>query len=205
VFIEMLDLLRCTAAHEETWLVASFAKMQDRFVIEGKLGCPVCTATYDIAGGIPEFGRSMPEDAGAPFGDDDVFRYAAMLGMVKPGGTAVIEGSAAALASTIASVTDSRILCPNPAAGVEESERVGLIASGDRIPLATASVDAIALSDPRFIAEAARILKPGGRLVAPSTVGIGESFTELARDSTHAVAEKSPDVVQLDLRRTSSR
>ena len=201
----MLDLLRCTAEHEETWLVASFAKMQDRFVVEGKLGCPVCTATYIIANGVPEFGIGTARGEAAPSSDDDVFRYAAMLGLVRPGGIAVIEGSATVLASRIASVTDSRILCLNPAAGVDESERVGLIATGDRIPLATASIDAIAVTDSRFIAEARRILKPGGRLVAPSAIGIGEAFTEVARDSIHVVAEKSPDVVQLDLRRTSSR
>ena len=48
MFIELLDLLRCTNAHEDTWLVASFKTVSNRFVMDGTLGCPTCSAKYSI-------------------------------------------------------------------------------------------------------------------------------------------------------------
>ena len=55
MFIELLDLLRCTNAHEDTWLVASFKTVSNRFVMEGTLGCPTCSAKYSITSGIADF------------------------------------------------------------------------------------------------------------------------------------------------------
>src|SRR2546423_13507057 len=51
----MIDLLRCVNAHEDTWLVASFREVTNRIVMEGTLGCPVCTAEYKIRGGVVDF------------------------------------------------------------------------------------------------------------------------------------------------------
>ena len=55
MFIDLLDLLRCTNAHEDTWLVASFKTVSNRFVMDGILGCPTCSAKYSIASGIADF------------------------------------------------------------------------------------------------------------------------------------------------------
>ena len=62
MFIEMIDLLRCVNAHEDTWLVASFSEVTNRIVTRGTLGCPVCSAEYPIQDGVADFtlGESSP-------------------------------------------------------------------------------------------------------------------------------------------------
>ena len=55
MFIELIDLLRCTKPHDETWLVAAFNTVSNRFVQEGKLGCPTCSAEYWIRDGVGDF------------------------------------------------------------------------------------------------------------------------------------------------------
>jgi len=55
VFIELIDILRCINAHEDTWLVASFKTVTNRFVLEASLGCPSCSAQYTIYEGVADF------------------------------------------------------------------------------------------------------------------------------------------------------
>jgi len=55
VFIELIDHLRCINAHEDTWLVASFKTVTNRFVLEASLGCPSCSAQYSIYEGVADF------------------------------------------------------------------------------------------------------------------------------------------------------
>src|SRR2546423_13307889 len=56
----MIDLLRCVNDHEDTWLVASFTQITNRMVIEGTLGCPICSAEYEITGGVADFTLGEP-------------------------------------------------------------------------------------------------------------------------------------------------
>src|SRR3954462_15554710 len=62
MFVEIVDALRCPRAHEESWLVLAAQRTEDRHVLEGTLGCPVCHATYPIHGGIAEFPWQMASD-----------------------------------------------------------------------------------------------------------------------------------------------
>jgi hypothetical protein len=56
VFIPLVDSLRCIAGHEETWLVASIERSDERDIRRGFLGCPICFAEYPIRDGIAYFG-----------------------------------------------------------------------------------------------------------------------------------------------------
>lgn len=191
MFIELIDHLRCPVEHEESWLVAAFTRMDGRFVIEGKLGCPVCAASYRIIDGRAVFGEAGPLPAAAtdPRGEDEAVRYAAMLGLSRPGALVVIRGSAAAHSGSIAVMTDTRVIAVNPPPGVTEFELVGIVESGTRIPVATASIDGAVLDGPPDWQETARILKPGGRLVADASGEHDPRFREIARDERHLVAE----------------
>ena len=190
MYIEMIDLLRCPREHEETWLVAAFNKMDGRFVVEGKLGCPICNASYDIAGGVARFGGEV-SDAFAPnVSAESVMRTAALLNMMRPGSIAVLCGTEANAAEDLSELTQSRVIALNPASNIEDTERVARIVTLDRIPLASSSIDGIAIGNCHsLIGDAGRVLKAGGRIAAPVTVSFPPGFREIARDDTTVVAE----------------
>jgi uncharacterized protein YbaR (Trm112 family) len=198
MFIELIDLFRCPVDHEDSWLVAAFTKMNGRFVVEGKLGCHVCSATYPVVDGVAIFADAEGETATGSAAADDVIRTAALLGLTQPGSLVVLEREAASLAQGIAQMTECRIIAINAPIDVEESERVGLIAADARFPIARGSVDGLVLtSDEAGFAEAGRVLRPGGRVIAPASVTIGGEFREIARDERSVVAELVGPLVTL--------
>src|SRR5687768_12147793 len=144
MFIELIDLLRCPVEHDETWLVAAFAKMDGRFVIEGKLGCPVCNASFPITAGVAHFDsgqvvRALVRDA-EPWDDPDyAIRIAAMLDLARPGMTVVLEGAAAVVAQDLVEIASSRVVTVNSQSALKEAEGVAALTGANRLPLGTAS------------------------------------------------------------------
>ncbi|HEX6576593.1 MAG TPA: hypothetical protein VF042_16615 [Gemmatimonadaceae bacterium] len=197
MYIEMLDLLRCPVEHEETWLVASFHRMDGRFVIEGKLGCPICSAEYEITNGVADFGGARQETDRSEADDDAVIRTAALLNLTRPGSLAVLCGETAGVANRLAEMTQARIIALNPLTKIEETELVGVVTTAGRIPLASSSVDAIAIGECNVAADAVRILKPGSRISARATVDLSPWFTVLAKDENDVVAEAKAQIVEL--------
>jgi uncharacterized protein YbaR (Trm112 family) len=197
LFIELIDLLRCPREHEETWLVAAFNRMAGRFVIEGRLGCPVCHENYSIEHGIPDLrtdhhsasaARSHPE----PLDPEAAVRLAAFLNLTREGSTVVLAGDHADSAHGVAELATCRTFAirPHPVFPHDDSELVAAVAADRRLPFATSSIDGIAMSAGEFtMEEISRVLKPGGRLVAPSTTKLAGNVRELARDETNVVAE----------------
>lgn len=198
MFIEMIDLLRCPREHDETWLVAAFTTMDGRFVVEGKLGCPVCSASYDIVDGVARFGGEI-SDAFAPnVSPESVMRTAALLNLVRPGALAVLCGSEASAAEDLSQLTQCRVIAMNPAASIEDTDHVGTIVTDDRIPLARNSVDAIAIGDcESLLNDASRVLRPSGRLTIPAETELPPGFQEIARDDQSIVAEAIGPLVGL--------
>ncbi|MGK2961620.1 MAG: hypothetical protein ACSLFK_05655 [Gemmatimonadaceae bacterium] len=201
MFIELIDLLRCPAEHEDSWLVAAFTKMEQRFVMEGQLGCPVCLATYLIRAGVAEFAGApaSSDEMQSAAGADEAMRVAAMLGLTRPGSVAALCGSSGATAPAIAELTGARIIVANPLGPGGESERVGIVTAGSRLPVAPGSLDGIVVesSSDQAIGEALRVLKPGGRIVAPAATLAAGRFVELARDDRNVVGETPSPLVAL--------
>jgi len=207
VFIELIDLLRCTKPHDETWLVAAFSTVSNRFVQEGKLGCPTCSAEYLIREGVGDFSGGME----IPACDDErtasshnreelATRVGAYLDATEAGATVVLGGLWAYAARELSEMSEVRVLAINGAREVQESERVGLLRVSTEIPLATGSVLGVAI-DAWFPAEtivsAARVVRPGGRLVGPAGAEVPAGFTVLAHDDKYWVAEKPPEVIPI--------
>src|SRR5262245_47598274 len=78
VFIPLVDSLRCIAGHEDTWLVASIERSEERDIRHGFLGCPICFAEYPIRDGIAYFGVDPAQATAAAMparvGEDDAVR-----------------------------------------------------------------------------------------------------------------------------------
>src|SRR5215211_3717667 len=193
--IEFIDLLRCPNVHEESWLVAAFYKLDGRAVIEGKLGCPVCGAEYFIHDGVAVFdvANAPLQAAATDEAASEGTLIAALLDLSKPGMLALLAGECAGDAQTVSEVTGARIIALNPPLRANESDAVAEVRAGVAVPLARQSFDGIALdaphATPAMVAEAARLLRPRGRLLVRGPAELPQPFHELARDINQVVAE----------------
>lgn len=207
MFIEMIDLLRCVNAHDDTWLVASFREIANRFVIDGTLGCPSCSAEYEIRNGVADFTlgesiRSCDEERAAVGHQREELatRAGAFLDVTQPGATIVLGGLWAYAAEELSEMADVRVIALNAPEEVKESERVSLVRVAGRIPLAANAVQGVALDAwfPRSITdEALRVVRPGGRMVGPAAFTASDQATVLAHDENYWVAEKPAEVIAL--------
>ncbi len=205
VFIELIDLLRCPRQHADTWLVAAFTTITDRFVVTGRLGCPICSANYTIMDRVadlrvnasPEV-ENMESRRGSD-SEESVVRAAALLGLTKPNSVVVLAGATATMSQGVSDLGEARVIAVNPGLHISESERVAVILADSRFPLGPSSIDGIILDDTTasFASDAARVLRSGGRLVAPIGTNLPGGFRELARDDKQIVAESIGDLVRL--------
>jgi len=211
VFIEMLDLLRCVNAHEDTWLVASLKAISNRFVLDGTLGCPVCHAEYPIKKGIADFriggeAELTQQPVAGVNREDLAMRIGAFVNATEPGATVVLGASWAEAAQELSVMTETRVLALNPGKRVEESESVGLLWVSHEIPLAPASVLGVALDSSfpaKIISSALNVVRPGGRIVGPATIDVPTGLAVLARDERYWVGEKPAEMVSLRRSRIS--
>jgi hypothetical protein len=207
VFIELIDLFRCINAHEDTWLVASFKTVTNRFVLEATLGCPSCSAQYPVSQGIADFTAGVElasceaERAAASHRREELAtRAGAYLDATEPGATIVLGGVWAYAAQELSEMAEVRVLALNAPDGVKESQTVGLLRVGSEIPVAPGSVFGVALDawfPAKIVESAVRAVRPGGRIVGPMTIPTPAKLSVLAHDDSYWVAQKAPEVVKL--------
>ena len=213
MFIELIDVLRCPNAHEESWLVLASGRIDGRDVMEGVLGCPVCEAEYPITDGVVRFARESPTDAVAgPSSEEEALRLAALLDLADSKGYAIITGALGNNAPSLRALTDVQLLLVNPPAGIEMGRGLsGLTIESHwtALPLAQSSGRAIALDDATTssqLLEALSVVRPSGRVLAPVTLAVPDGVLELARDGRQWLAERRPapresGIVPLERRR----
>jgi hypothetical protein len=184
MFIPLVDILRCIRPHEDTWLVASIDRAEERDIIEGTLGCPSCLAEYSIHEGIVWFDPQVARAEYRQPSEHDVVRLAAALDLVDPRMTAVLHGSWGAYAPMMRGVSPVPLVLVNPPEGIASGDGVSIVLS-PTAPIATASVSAIALdagADRAMIASLVRALRGGGRMVGPLTMALPDNLVEITRD-----------------------
>lgn len=198
MFIPLVDSLRCTANHEETWLVASIEQSEERDIRRGFLGCPICLAEYPIRDGIVYFGVDPAEPPAAAMpahvAEEDAVRLAAGLGLTDPRMVAVLFGGWGAYAPIVRGFSPAHLLLVNPPAGIVSGDGVSVVRTNSVAPLARGSMDAVALdadASPQMLESLAASLRAGGRLVGPVGLPLPEIGAELARDDRIWVAERS--------------
>jgi len=189
MFIPLVDILRCVNAHEETWLVASIERADDRFIIDGTLGCPICLAEYAIRDGVVYFTERGVEAPNVIPDESSAMRLAAALDLTDPRKTALLQGVWGAHAQLVRGFSPAQLILLDPPQGARGGDGVSVIVS-DKVPLAQQSVDAMAVDDSFGLSAASTLpaLKRGGRLLAPVSAPMPHGFTELARDDEVWVA-----------------
>ena len=197
MFIELIDVLRCPNAHEESWLVLASGRIDGRDVMEGVLGCPVCAAEFPIAGGVARFAPASQSDTVAgPSSEEEALRLAALLDLATPRGYAIIAGALGNCAPSLRAVTDVQLLLVNPSPEIEMGNGLSglMIGSGwTTLPLAPSSARAIALDDvatPVQLRAGLLVVRPSGRVLAPIELALPDGVSELARDDRQWLAER---------------
>ena len=190
MFISLVDILRCPNAHEETWLVASIDRADNRDIRVGTLGCPICTGEYPIRDGIVIFDEALPPPPYHAPSEEDAIRLAAALDLTDARMIAVLQGDWGVQAPIIAGMSPVQLILVNPPDGITSGDGASIVRAASA-PLARGSVDAAAFdgsASPAMIASLVASLRPGGRLVAPASTPMPEGATELVRDDDIWVA-----------------
>lgn len=205
--VEIIELLRCPAKHELTPLVTvAFARDGDR-LLEGVLGCPVCHAEYTLHNGVAMLGTERsPQDE--PANDVDAMRTAALLGLDEVGARVLLAGDYATPADAIEQATDVRCIAANALRRTMFNSADALCADRDHaIPLANATLHGIAIDNAHlsWLDDAVRVVRVGGRILAPSHAPVPKHCQELARDEHEWVAVVSASSGTLvDLKRAGA-
>ncbi len=206
----LLDALRCPAPHAEEWLVAMVHRADGPRLREADLACPACGDAFVVRDAVAWF-HAPPRDAtamaaahAAPSASDawaeeqGADRLAALLGVAEGPWPVVLVGARAAQGAALAARVSPPQwwINPRPAAlgnAPHPHWLAGVLHTGARWPLAPRQAAAVALdaahAAPVPLAQAVRLLRPGGRLVAPAWAPLPEGVRELARDAVEWVAE----------------
>jgi uncharacterized protein YbaR (Trm112 family) len=197
VFTELIDTLRCPNPHEDSWLVATSTRTVGRHIISGKLGCPVCRVTFDIVEGEVLFGTVGGLHSSRVLDEEGAFRLAAQLHLVEAPHPILLTGRWSAGVTPLRSIVPSvTMFVADATTAITIDERVSTMRLPPAgIPLATGSLRAIALDAAHvtdaLIADAARVLRTTGRLVAPATSALDALLWRiLACDTDVVVAER---------------
>jgi hypothetical protein len=169
MFIELTDHLRCSTDHEESFLVLLPERIEDRSVLTGQLGCPVCGRTFQLREGVFDTGDApdRPDDLGTAL---DAGAVTVLTGLSGPGGYLTLVGPVASHWKEIAELNPGvALVAVNPGPEVTDAPGVSVVRSG-RIPLKSRSMRGAVLSRPyaddtRWVSEAARVVLPGLRIV----------------------------------------
>ena len=210
--IELVDQLRCIRDHDESALVTIIDRQEGRYIADGSLGCPVCSAHYPIAGFIADFRdhprpRDTAGDAGGAMDDDAILRTAAMLDARVAGARYVLVGEWGRLAQGLALSYDVHCVVVNPPASVLPAEGISIVLADARLPLAResmqgAALDAVATASPRLFAGALAAVRGGGRIVTPAGTPVDSGARPVAQDAQWRVAERIvPDTTPIALGR----
>lgn len=189
MFIELTDHLRCPADHDEAFLVLLPDRLEGRSVRTGTLGCPICGRRFVVRDGILDTGGAETLTSGQPAsGSLGAEAMAALVGLGGPGGYLVLVGPPAALWREVMELVPGvALVAVNPPAPPDERRPPGSpdplgptgeyvsVLRGGRLALKTKSMRGVVLGTPYggdagWVAEAARVVLPGLRVVGEGPV-----------------------------------
>jgi uncharacterized protein YbaR (Trm112 family) len=191
MFIPLVDVLRCPKQHEETWLVASIDRAEERDIRSGTLGCPKCLAEYPVRDGVVIFADAVQRESFCAPSEEEATRLAAALDLTEPRMTALLHGQWGAHAPMMGAMTPAHLLLVNPPQGITSGEGISIVVA-ERAPVAQRSVDAVAIghgAGAEMIASLLAALRGGKRVFGPVSLPLPDGLREFARDDEVWVAE----------------
>ena len=166
MFIELTDFLRCPEHHVEQYLVLLPGRMEERQVLTGELGCPVCGKVVQLQQGSVDFGGATASSGRTTLSAEAI---AAFLGLTGPGGFVALIGNVAALADQVAPLLPGiGLVLVNPPPG-PWPQAAGILQAA-RLPIKQGSMRGSVIGsdlsrDSAWVADAARAVLPGLRVV----------------------------------------
>ena len=182
--ILLTDIVTCPRCGPEFGLILLADRVEERRVLQGRLGCSNCREMYPVDGGVLDLRLVEGAETAPDTPDEDAaVRVAALLGLAGAGGTVLVVGPGAELAPAIAALVPGLevvALTGRPAAG-PEAPGVSRVAGGPALPLRGGMLRGVALTGAAAaevpLAEALRVLAPGSRLLMdPAPVGAAEAL-----------------------------
>ena len=194
MFVELIESLRCPRSHEESALVASATRTDDRHIVEGLLGCPVCGVEFCVANGVAYFDEPVEPTPLERSDPETGMRLAAFLELTDRRGFAVLCGRWSAHVDYVLRLTDTPLVLLNPPSDVAVDSVAGAVIARHVCPFAPRSARAAALDalgDDRLMESVSRAVRPGGRVLGPTSLRVTTDVTEIARDERIWVGEKN--------------
>ncbi len=214
MLLDLSETLACPRCGPPQGVIVLVERMEGRRVLDGRLDCPSCEARFALQDGVVEFEAAVDPDRRVPPADpEDAVTAAALLGIRHGRGLIVVDSGLGQVAAQIGSLCGGCEVVrleplglpsdPHPPADMRsEPGRGGVTplvgAPAGLIPLLSAKVAGIAVEggDPQILAEAARVLVPGGRVAVirpgsgAATVLETPPFELLAADQRAMVARR---------------
>lgn len=176
--IELTDHLRCPREHGEAFLVLLPDRTENRRVIAGHLGCPVCGWSTAWTDAVPVFGETWSSEGAPPF---DAAGAHAMLGLDGPGGWVALAGNAGTLAEELAAqLPGVAFVAINPPDGVIPTAACSVL-RGDAWPIKSHSMRGVIVGSDaaRWRDQAVESALPGLRTVGVGVVPTGSRIQVL--------------------------
>lgn len=203
MLLELTEILRCPADHEESYVVCVTYAVEGSHVVRGVIGCPVCQAEYPIVDGVADLRAethrrtdAQAHSDGAPSaGPLTAEAAAAFLGLRGPGGYVLLAGSGARLAADLAALVPGvHVVCVNAAEGLPRAVAASYLRAANGVPVKSSWMRGVVLgadcAGEPWLAEGARLLLGGLRMVVEDEGAAPEGVAELARGAGVSVWER---------------
>lgn len=181
--ILLTDLLTCPRCGPDFGLILLGDRIEERRILDGRLGCPNCREQYPVRSGFGDL-RAPPRNPLPPVieppeardDEDEVTRVAALLGVREGPGYLVLVGPAARTAPGLVRMLEKvEVVTVDPDLRAWcESDGVSRVAAGPGLPFHSGRIRGVLLDGEAgapYLEEAIRVVGPGSRVAVTGARG----------------------------------